>query len=407
MTTATGEPTIDLLEDTWAERIPHAEMEWLRQNRPVHWHDGPASGEGFWCLTKWSDVREVSRQPRTFSVELGSPFIETHDEESLRLMALTLVSMDPPKHDRMRRLVSAGFTPRMIGLLEHKIAERAVHIVDSVIEEQACDFVQRIAAELPLQVICEMIGVPEEDRHLVFEWSNTLVGQQDPDFNRGPGAGEVAMAQMYAYCDRIAADRRIRPRDDIMSTLVHAEVDGDRLSPEEIDMFFVTLAVAGNETTRNLIAHSMQALFDHPEARAELQSGLDDQMLWKSATEEFLRWGSSIVCFRRTAAEDTQVHGQPIRAGEKVVLYYISANRDEDVFVDPYRFDIRRNPNEHQAFGGGGIHYCLGANLARLEIRSMMQEVLRRLPDIRPDGEPARLRSNFINGIKRMPVRWD
>lgn len=404
--TTRAQPRIDLLADTWAERIPHAELEWLRANEPVYWHAGPEAGEGFWCITKYEDVWRISRDIDTFSVEAGGAFIETHDEESLELMRMTLLNMDPPKHSRYRKLVSAGFTPRMIKLLREKIDSRARLIVDGIADRGSCEFVEDVAAELPLQVICEMIGVSEEDRHLIFEWSNTLVGFDDPDYRATEQDGEIAMAQMYAYCDRVAAQRREDPRDDIMTKLATAEVDGDRLSDVELDMFFVILAVAGNETTRNLIAHSMLALIEHPEARRELVEGIDDESLWASATEEFLRWGSSIINFRRTATRDTEIRGVPIAQGDKVVLYYLSANRDDEVFADPYSFDIRRDPNEHLTFGGGGVHFCLGANLARAEITAITREVLRRMPEIELAGDIERLRSNFINGIKRMPVQW-
>jgi cholest-4-en-3-one 26-monooxygenase len=267
------------------------------------------------------------------------------------------------------------------------------------------EFVTDVAECIPLQMICDMLGVPEEDHHLIFSWSNRMVGMQDPDFRNTPEDGELAAAEIFAYCDGLVDDRRARPRDDILSVLVHAEIDGDRLSREEIDAFFVLLCVAGNETTRNLISHAMLALIEHPASYRELVDGIGDDGLWRTATEEFLRWGSSIHNFRRTATRDTEIRGQRIGAGDKVVTFYMSANHDEEVFPDPYVFDIRRTPNDHVTFGGGGPHFCLGANLARLEITCMIRELLRRFPSAELTGPVRRMRSDFINGIKHMPVR--
>ena len=326
-------------------------------------------------------------------------------EEALEIIRMTILNMDPPKHSRYRRLVSAGFTPRMIGRLVDRIQERALVIVDNVQGRDDVEFVEEVAAELPLQMICEMIGVPDEDRHLIFNWSNQLVGFQDEDFRTSEEAGQIAAAEIYAYCEAIAADRREHPRDDIMTALVNAEIDGDRLTADEINMFFVTLVVAGNETTRNLIAHSLQALLERPAVKADLVANIDDDALWLSATEEFLRWGASIHNFRRTATRDTEIAGQPIKRGEKVVIYYASANRDPEHFDDPDGFDPRRAPNEHLTFGGGGAHFCLGANLARAQIRIMMREFLRRYPNVEAAGEHRRMRSDFVNGIKYLPVR--
>ena len=393
---------VNLLAERWGRGVPHEEFELLRREAPVFFHPEP-DDTGFWAVTKYDDVVAASRDPETFSSELGSVFIPTQTEESLEQSRLTILMMDPPKHTRYRMLVNRGFTPKTIRQLEENIHTRATRIVDSVIERGECEFVEDVAAELPLQVICEMIGVPEEDRHLIFEWSNKLVGHEDPDFRSSPEEGQMAAMQIFAYCDEIAADRRAKPREDIMTALVHAEVDGDRLSDVELNLFFVTLAVAGNETTRNLIAHAMRALIENPDAKADL---IDHPDLLNPAVEEMLRWGCSIHNFRRTATKDTEIRGVPIKQGDKVVLYYLSANRDEDVFADPMAFDIRRDPNPHVAFGGGGTHFCLGANLARAEIRAIIAEVLHRMPDIELAGEPRRMVSDFINGIKAMPVRF-
>lgn len=395
---------LDLMEDTWATGVPHETFARLRREAPVSWHE--LEGEkapGFWAVTKHADVRAVSRDPGTYSSEAMGTFILDPTPEGLAVMRLTLLNMDPPKHNRYRRLVNRGFTPRMIRLLEEHIDQRATSIVDAVIDKGEIDLVAEVSAEMPAQVICDMIGVPAEDRKQIVEWTNTMVGFDDPYWQNTPEAGELAAAQIYAYCDELAEQRRTDPRDDILSVLVHAEVDGERLSREELDMFFVILAVAGNETTRNLITHSIQALIDHPDQRDLL---LADPSLWDSAVEELLRWGSSIHNFRRTATRDTELGGQQIKAGDKVVVYYLSANFDEDVFDDPFTLDVTRSPNDHLTFGGGGEHFCLGANLARAEIKAMVREVVTRLPDLEVVGEPVRMRSDFINGVNRMDVRF-
>ncbi|MFN8040492.1 MAG: cytochrome P450 [Acidimicrobiales bacterium] len=396
---------IDLMEDTWSVGVPHETFARLRREDPVHWHE--LEGEkapGFWAVTKYEDVRAISRDTATFSSEAMGTFIADPTPEGLAVMRMTLLNMDPPRHNRYRRLVNRGFTPRMIRMLENAIDDRAKAIVDAVIDKGEIDLVAEVSAEMPAQVICDMIGVPAEDRKQIVEWTNTMVGFDDPYWRNTPEVGELAAAQIYAYCDALADQRRDDPQDDILSVLVHAEVDGERLSREELDMFFVILAVAGNETTRNLITHSVQALIEHPDQKQRL---LDDPSLWDSAVEEFLRWGTSIHNFRRTATVDTEVRGRQIKAGDKVVVYYMSANYDEDVFDDPYTLDVGRTPNEHLTFGGGGEHFCLGANLARVEIKAMVRELITRIPDLEIVGEPIRMRSDFINGINRMDVRWD
>ncbi len=394
---------IDLLEDTWARGVPHDQFDLLRREAPVFWHEHP-NAQGFWAITKHADVKAISRDVDTFSTEVGSAFILDQDPMALEFHRMTLLQMDPPKHNRYRRLVSAGFTPRMIGLLTDAVRERAKRIVADVEGRDTVEFVMDIAAELPMQAICEMIGIPEDDRHRATAIANQLVGQQDPDFATTEEGAQLASAELYGMCDVIAADRRVHPRDDIMTVLVNAEFDGDKLTEAELNLFFVLLVVAGNETTRNLIVHAMLALLEFPDARKELVAGIDDDALWDTAVEEMLRWGASIHNFRRTATRDTEVRGVPIKEGEKVVTYYASANRDEDVFAEPHTFDIRRSPNDHTTFGGGGVHFCLGANLARLEIKSIMREFVRRYPDYALAGEPQRLRSDFINGFKQVPV---
>ena len=397
---------INLLEDTWARGVPNEQFRLLRAEAPVYWHPHPEAG-GFWAVTRYDDIKAISRDWQTYSTELGSTFIRDFDEAAMELVRMTLLNMDPPKHTRYRKLVSAGFTPRIIRGLFEGIETAVKQIVDQVAESDGrVDFVETVAVPLPLQIICDMIGVPAEDRMRIFDWSNRLVGGQDPDFSPSEEDQMVAQTEIYAYCEAIAADRRANPRDDIMSTLVHAEVDGDRLNESEVNLFFVLLCVAGNETTRNLISHAMMALIEHPDARRELATNIDDDALWNTATEEFLRWNGSIQNFRRTATKPAVIRDQEIAEGDKVVVYYHSGNRDDAVFDEPDVFDIHRSPNDHISFGGGGTHFCLGANLARLEIRTMLREVLRRFPDAEYAGEPKRFRSDFVNGIKELPVQF-
>jgi cholest-4-en-3-one 26-monooxygenase len=292
----------------------------------------------------------------------------------------------------------------MIGLLEAYLRHRSRLIVDNVIERGSCDFVVDVASELPLQAIAEIMGVPQEDRHLLFEWSNAMIGADDPEFAGGPDGAAQASMQLYAYANDLAQQRRRDPRDDIVTKLINAEVDGEKLSEVEFDMFMLLLSVAGNETTRNATSWGMWALMQHPDQYASLRADPDTMMA--PAVEEILRWASPVYHFRRTATRPTAIRGREIAEGDKVVMWYISANRDEAVFEDPFRFDITRAAEEQVAFGGGGHHFCLGANLARMELRLIFEEVLERIPDMHLTGEPEILRSNFIGGVKHMPVAF-
>jgi len=276
-------------------------------------------------------------------------------------------------------------------------------ILDNVVEKGECDFVIDIASELPLQAIAEMMGVPAEDRHKLFDWTNRMIGIDDPEFEGDRESAGEAATELYMYSNALAAEKRQALSDDILSTLLGAEIDGDALSETEFDMFFMLLSVAGNETTRNATSHGMRALLDHPDQLAKLQA---DRSLLPGAIEEILRWATPVLHFRRTALEDYDLAGTQIKKGDKVVIWHISANRDETVFDDPLTFDIERSPNEHIAFGGGGAHFCLGANLARMELNLIFGEILDRLPDIRSNGETEYLRSNFIGGIKHMPIAY-
>jgi cholest-4-en-3-one 26-monooxygenase len=316
---------------------------------------------------------------------------------------MMMLNMDPTLHTRYRRLVNKGFTPKLVRDLERQIIGYADGIIDAVCERGTADFVEEISAELPLLVIAELLGVPQEDRRMVFEWSNRMIGSADPEYMvEGADPGESAM-QVFSYAEELAAERRLAPRQDLVSVLLAAEVEGEKLNELELDLFFLLLIVAGNETTRNLMSGAMTAFFDHPDQWELLRR---DRSLLSSAVEEMLRYVTPVMHFRRTATMEVELGGQKIHEDDKVIFWHISANRDEKVFTNPDTFDITRTPNNHIAFGGGGPHFCLGANLARMEIMVMFDRLLDRIPDIRLDGEVQRLQSNFINGTKHIPVAF-
>ncbi len=396
---------IDLYDpDSYVDAVPHEMFATLRREAPVFWHDKP-DDVGFWCITRHADVVTVNRDASLFSSWEQSALMNV-DPDSLEMQRMMMLNMDPPQHTQLRKIVNRGFTPKRIRELMDVLEQRAKHIVDEIIERGSCDFVSEVAAELPLQAIAEFLGVPQEDRRKIFEWSNRLIGFDDPEFGTSEERATEAAAEIYAYAEALAADRIANPRDDIVTALVTAEVDGEALTTDEFDLFFLLLAVAGNETTRNAISHGMLALIEHPDQRQRL---LDDPTLIDSAIEEILRWATPVMHFRRTATRDVDLHGTPIKAGDGVIMWHMSANRDEDVFDDPFTFDIGREHNPHTmhvAFGGGGPHFCLGANLARAEMKVMFEALLPRIPDMQLAGPARRLRSNFINGIKEMPVAW-
>lgn len=397
---------IDLYDpDSYVEAVPHEMFATLRREAPVFWHDKPGD-VGFWCITRHADVSAVNRDATLFSSWEKTALMEVPEPDALEMSRLMMLNMDPPQHTQLRKIVNRGFTPKRIRDLMEVLERRAANIVDGIIDKGSCDFVSDVAAELPLQAIAEFLGVPQEDRRRIFDWSNQLIGFDDPEFRTSAEQAQEAAAQLYAYAEGLAAERRASPRDDIVTALITAEVDGEALTTNEFDLFFLLLAVAGNETTRNAISHGMLALIEHPDQRQRL---LDDPSLIDTAVEEILRWASPVMHFRRTATRDTVIHDQVIKAGDGVIMWHMSANRDEDVFDDPFRFDVGREHNPHTmhvAFGGGGPHFCLGANLARAEIKVMFEALLPRLPRIELAGPARRLRSNFINGIKEMPVSW-
>ena len=386
----------------YKQGIPHDTFKMLRREAPVYWHSEP-NGPGFWALTKYDDIVTVSQDSATFSSARGGTNIEDMPPDALAMIQTLMLNMDPPKHSVHRKLVATGFTPAMIRKLEPHVREITNKIIDGVAARGSCDFVTEVAAELPLQVIAEMVGVPQDERHKIFDWSNRLIGFDDPELTTSQEDGGQAATELFMYAHQLAASRRETARDDLVSVLVRAEVDGEVLSEVAFDAFFLLLVVAGNETTRNLISGAMNTFMEHPEQRQRL---IDDPAQMTFAVEEMLRWVSPLIYFRRTAQRDVEIRGQKIREGEKVVMYYPSANRDEDIFENSDVFDVSRSPNPHVAFGGGGHHFCLGASLARLEIKVMFEELFRRLPDIQPAGPMNRLRSNFINGIKHLPVQF-
>jgi cholest-4-en-3-one 26-monooxygenase len=399
-------PGIDLTDLDAFQRGEHHEMfRKLREQEPVAWHEVPG-GRGFWNVVTHADVTKVNRDSALFSSEKEGVvgFYDTDElpEQGGDLRGVMLLVTDPPKHTRYRKLVNKGFTPRMIGLLEQYLTHRSTMIVDEVIEKGSCDFVTDVAAELPLQAIAEIMGVPQEDRKLLFDWSNRMIGIDDPEYG-GTEDNMTAMTELYGYVNQLAQLRKAEPRDDIVTKLINSEIDGDRLSDAEFEFFMLLLTVAGNETTRNTTSWGMNALMQHPEQYQLLR---ENPELLDGAVEEILRWASPVLHFRRTATADTVIHGQEIAAGDKVVMWYISANRDETVYEDPFRFDITRTGNEHVAFGAGGTHFCLGANLARAELRIMFAELIERIGDMKMTGEPDILRSNFIGGVKHMPVQF-
>jgi cholest-4-en-3-one 26-monooxygenase len=392
--------------DLCIERVPAEELAELRRVAPVWWNAQPrgASGfddEGFWVVSRHADVLEASRRSDIYSSERNSALIrhgQPVTEEAMSMHRLVLLNMDPPAHTKLRGIVSRGFTPRAIGNLRAALTERAERIVQTALAEGTGDFVSDVACELPLQAIAELLGVPQEDRRKIFDWSNQMVGYDDPEFEGDPTA---AASELVGYSMVMAEDRKACPRDDIVTKLVNATVDGDALSSDEFGFFVILLAVAGNETTRNAISHGMLAFLDHPDQwelyRAERP---------ETAPDEIVRWATPVTVFQRTALADTTLGGQQIAAGQRVGLFYRSANFDEEVFDRPERFDVLRSPNPHLGFGGTGTHYCIGVNLARLEIDLIFNAIADAMPSISKAGVPERLRSGWLNGIKRLPVAY-
>jgi len=402
---------IDLTDmDRFQDAFPHEWFTYLRQEQPLWYHpptDTEGNENGFWVATKYEDVVAVSRDWQTYSSEKApeaeSGGVMLPDIGPEGGVGTMMLMMDPPQHTRYRKIVASAFTPRVIRLFEEQVRRRSREIVDNVIDQGGCDFVTDIAAELPLQAIAEILGVPQEDRGKLFDWTNKMVGSSDPEYLVGPEEAMNVSVEMFSYADALGNERRAMPREDIVTAIINAEVEGEQLSEMEFDMFFMLLTVAGNETTRNAMTHGMIAFLEHRDQWDRLRENPD---LFDTAAEEIVRWASPVIYFRRSVTQDTALRGQKIKAGDKITVWYPSANRDEDIFERPFDFDIGRNPNPHIGFGGRGPHFCLGSNLARLEIKALYDELTRRVPDIHSVEPPARLRSNFINGIKHLPVEW-
>ena len=387
---------------TYSERVPHDYFAHMRATAPVSLRHDEGSIPYWAVMTHGACVR-VNREWEEFSSFPKTSLITDIDEELVAQQQLMMLNMDPPDHTRYRRLVNKAFTPRMIRDLEARLHIVTDELLNRVSERGTADFVVDIAAELPLIVIAELMGVPFEDRHKMFDWSNKMIGSEDPEYLVDPTQSAIAAMELYAYASELFAAKRADPRQDLMSALTQVNADGESLSDLELELFFLLLAVAGNETTRNLIAGAMNTFFEFPEQWELLKS---DRSLLPGAVEEMLRFVTPVMCFRRTAMTDVSLDGAEIKKGDKVVFFHISANRDESVFENPDVFDITRNPNPHMAFGGGGPHFCLGANLARMEIMVMFEHLLDRMPDITQTGPAQRLQSPFISGIKHIPVSF-
>ena len=380
----------------------------LRESFPVCWMDDPYTDTGYWAVTRQAELDQVSKQPRLFSSAAKSPLLNEVAEDQLALQRTLMLAMDPPEHIKYRRIVRNAFTPAAVDSYREHFAEVAAELVDGALGGGECEFVSAIASELPLVAICEILGVPVEDRRRFFEWSNTMIGADDPDYCASEEDRDRASAELYAYADTIMAQYRDSPRDDIVGALLRGAVDGEALSEDEFRSFMLLLIVAGNETTRNQTSHLMRLLIQHPEQYELL---VDEPERVGDAVLEALRYNSPVVAFRRTAMRDTELGGQPVRAGDKVVLFYQSASADEAFFAEPDRFDItrpRREPVEGRlrAFGIGE-HFCLGSHLAKLQMNIVLDAIVRRMRRPRLNGEVRWLRSHFINGIKEMPIKFE
>jgi len=392
------------------EAIPHESFAALRLKAPVFWVEqapaaragiAPEAGTGYWAVTKHADVSAVSKDSKNWSSAENGAIVRYGPDitrDDVELQRVILLNQDPPEHTGMRHIISRGFTPRAIGALEEVMADRANRIVKEAAARGSGDFVVELAAELPLQAIAELIGVPQEDRKKLFNWSNSMLASEDPDFQGDP---QAAAMELLVYAMGMAAERKANPQDDIITKLINADKDGRGLNEDEFGYFVMMLAVAGNETTRNAITHGMHAFLTNP----------DQWKLWveerpETMVDEVIRWASPIIVFQRTAINDTMVGDVLVTKGQRVGLFYSSANYDEAVFEDPHTFNILRDPNPHLAFGGHGAHYCIGANLARQEIRLIFEALADHMPGIHLLEEPRRLRHGWVNGIKEMQVAY-
>ncbi len=393
--------------DLYVPGVPHERFRRLRSEEPVSWQEEPG-GSGFWAIVRHPDVVEAGRDWRTFSSAQGSTLEELDDDQLA--VRRSMLDMDPPQHTRLRRLVGRGFTPKVVRSYETAIRLLTGEILDTAVAKRRFDLVEEVSKPIPVLWLCKHLGVPEVDAGLLIDLTDRMLGQSDPEYQeeevdpdlvRFAPFGTLAGLESYAYAAELANERRARPTDDILSQILFAEPGGEPLTEEEFQNFFSVLMIAGQEASRHSISHGTLALIEHPESAERLNS---DASIMESAVEEIIRWSSPIYHFRRTAAVPTELHGKQIRAGDKVTLWYVSANFDETVIPNPLAFDITRQPNDHVSFGKGGPHFCLGAGLARLQVRITFEELLPRIADLRLAGEPERLRSNFIHGMKHLPI---
>jgi cholest-4-en-3-one 26-monooxygenase len=392
--------------DQWIAGVPHEKFATLRRETPVYRHRGTEGEmpEFFWALTRHEDVQAANRDVERFSSQRGGVLLEAIQSAEEQEFYRTIISTDEPEHTRLRRLVNRGFTPRAIATFELRYRDAVRQVLDRALAVDTFNFVSEIATPLPAFAISELLGVPVEEREQVTMWSNMIAARSDPEFGDGEAKALEAATGLYMYATQLAEERRSDPRDDIVTRLVtKVDDDDDMLGAHEFEVFVLALAVAGNETTRTAISQGMLALLQNPEQMDLLRANTSEHI--STAADEVIRYASPIGYFRRTATQDIELHGVTIRENDPVALYYISANYDDTVFADPMRFDITRTPNPHVSFGGGGPHYCLGAHLAKLEIKVLFEELLAATDSIELAGEPVRLRSSWINGLKRLPVR--
>jgi cholest-4-en-3-one 26-monooxygenase len=389
------------------ERLPVAELAELRKSEPVHWVDVPGGtggfgDKGYWIVTKHADVKDVSKRSDVFgsSPDGAIPtWPQAMTRDAIDLQKAVLLNMDAPQHTRLRKIISRGFTPRVVARLKDELDHRAQNIVKEAAATGRGDFVEQVSCELPLQAIAGLLGVPQEDRDKLFRWSNEMTAGEDPEYADADPA--MSSFELITYAMKMAEERAKNPTEDIVTTLIEADIDGEKLSDDEFGFFVVMLAVAGNETTRNSITHGMIAFASNPD-----QWELYKKERPQTAADEVIRWATPVSAFQRTALEDTELGGVQIKKGQRVVMSYRSANFDEDVFEDPYTFNILRDPNPHVGFGGTGAHYCIGANLARMTINLIFNAVADNMPDLKPLGEPERLMSGWLNGIKHWQVDY-